>query len=238
MALYDSFSDAMRSHGPFVRRMEAKRQERILHWIMPFLRDSSMVRVLEVGVGIGLFARCCQDRKWFYLGIDRNDRLARELGANLPVIVSEVPPLPAAVECSTFDLVYSAFVFEHLSDGLEGYKFVCEMRKALKPGGVLALVVPDALSLDMEFWNLDYTHRYPTSDRNMHQILSECGLKVERMVRYRGAGWTGLFYWFVRCFGAVYSYRFWRGLIRDRILPYSVYQYLRVDSLVFICRVD
>jgi hypothetical protein len=110
------------------------------------------------------------------------------------------------------------------------------MNRALKPEGVLALVVPDALSLGLEFWNLDYTHRYPTAERNVSQILLECGLRIEQIVRYRGAGWIGWRYWLACCVGCLYSYRFWRILFRNKNFPYSVYQYLKQDILVFICR--
>lgn len=236
MALYDRFSDVMKCHGSFVQGMEAKRQERILDWIAPFLKIKGEVRTLEVGVGIGLFASVCRQRGWRYTGVDRNDKMACELGRDLPVLVGEVPPLPEGVEPGSFDLAYSSFVFEHLADGIQGYEFVREVNRALKPEGVLVLVVPDALSLGLEFWNLDYTHRYPTADRNVSQILLECGLRIERMVRYRGAGWIGWRYWLARGVGWFYSYRFWRVFLRNKDLPYSVYQYLRQDVLVFICR--
>lgn len=236
MALYDRFSDVMKSHGAFVQNMEAKRQERILDWIVPFLKIKEKVQALEVGVGIGLFAVACRQRGWHYVGIDRNEKMACELGRDLPVLVGEVPPLPDGVVPGSFDLAYAAFIFEHLADGLQGYAFACELNRALKPDGVLVLVVPDALSLGLEFWNLDYTHRYPTANRNVSQILLECGLRIERIARYRGAGWIGWRYWLARGVGWFYSYRFWQVLLRTDAVPYSVYQYLKQDMLVFICR--
>ncbi len=236
MALYDRFSAVMKSHGPFVQNMEIKRQGRILDWIAPFLTIKDNVCALEVGVGIGLFASACRQRRWRYTGVDRNAKMACELGGDLPVLVGEVPPLPAGIASGSFDLAYAAFVFEHLADGIQGYRFACELTRALKPGGILTLVVPDALSLGLEFWNLDYTHRYPTAERNVSQILLECGLRIERIVRYRGAGWIGWRYWLARVAGFFYSYRFWQGCLRGSPYPYSVYQYLKQDMLVFICR--
>lgn len=236
MPLYDRFSDVMKGHGPFVQSMETKRQERILDLILPFLKINGEVRALEVGIGIGLFAAACCRRGWLYTGIDRNDKIVCELGRELPVLRGTVPPLPDGVKRGSFDLAYSAFVFEHLADGIQGYEFACEVSRALKPEGVLVLVVPDALSLGLEFWNLDYTHRYPTARRNMRQILLECGLRIERTARYRGAGWIGWRYWLARGAGWFYSYRFWQILLGTNDFPYSVYQYLKQDVLVFICR--
>lgn len=236
MALYDRFSDVMKGHGSFVQSVETKRQERILDWIAPFLKIKGEVSALEVGIGIGLFASACRQRGWRYTGIDRNEKIAAELGRDLPVLVGEVPPLPVGVEPGSFDLAYSSFVFEHLADGMQGFEFARELCRTLKPEGMLVLVVPDARSLGLEFWNLDYTHRYPTADRNVSQILLECGLRIERMVRYRGAGWVGGRYWLARIAGWFYSYRFWQVLLRNKDLPYSIYQYLNQDVLVFICR--
>ena len=207
-----------------------------MDWIAPFLKIKGEVRALEVGIGIGLFASACRQRRWRYTGIDRNKKIACELGRDLPVLVGEVPPLPVGVEPGSFDLVYSSFVFEHLADGMHGFEFARELCRALKPEGMLVLLVPDARSLGLEFWNLDYTHRYPTADRNVSQILLECGLRIERMIRYRGAGWVGWQYWLTRIAGWFYSYRFWQALFPNKDLPYSIYQYLNQDVLVFICR--
>jgi SAM-dependent methyltransferase len=237
MPLYDRYSEVMTAHGPFVQRLEEKRQARILDWISRLLPSKQEISALEVGVGIGLFASACRQRGWKYTGIDRNEKMIRALGdKGFPVLVGEVPPLPAGVAPASFDLVYSSFVFEHLADGTHGFQFAHELTKALKPDGLLVLVVPDALSLGLEFWNLDYTHRYPTADRNVSQILLECGLRVEQLIRYRGAGWTGLPYVLARIAGWFYSYRFWQAVLRKTEFPYSVFQYLNQDVLVFICR--
>jgi len=237
MALYDRFSDVMKAHGPFVQCMERKRQERILDWMAPFLKiEGGACRALEVGIGIGLFASACRQRGWRYIGIDRNEKMVQALDEDYHVLVGEVPPLPEGVDLASCDLAYSSFVLEHLADGIQCYEFVRELSRALKPEGVLVLVVPDALNIGIEFWNLDYTHRYPTADRNVTQILLECGLQVERLIRYRGAGWTGWQYLLARVAGWFYSYRFWQIILCNRNWPYSVYYYLKNDILVFICR--
>ncbi|NCC53594.1 MAG: class I SAM-dependent methyltransferase [Spartobacteria bacterium] len=238
MALYDRYTDVMQGHPAWVQRMEAVRQERILMWVSAFLPKAVPVRALEVGVGIGMFARACAVRRWDYTGVDRNARMVTTLsGQGCRVVEGECPPLPDAVTQAPFDLAYSSFVLEHTTDGTEAFAFVSALVGALAPGGVLALVVPDALSLGMEFWNLDYTHRYPTAERNVAQILMEAGLDIRRVVRYRGAGWTGWRYALAHMAGWFYYYPFWQRILRNPTLPYSVYQYLKQDVLVFIaCR--
>jgi len=236
MALYDRYSDVMSGHPPFVQRMERSRQERILGYVERALRNPKDVHAVEVGVGIGLFADACMKRGWDYTGIDRNDKMVRSLGERARVISGEVPPLPAVIQPGTMDLAYSSFVVEHLADGTHAFQFVSELSRSLKRDGLLVIVVPDALSLGLEFWNLDYTHRYPTMERNLTQILLEARLSVEKVVRYNGPCFTGLAYWLLHIASWFYSYRFWTAVLRNKLLPYSVYQYVNQDILVFICR--
>lgn len=237
MALYDRYTEVMQGHPAWVQRMEEKRQARVLSWLIPHLPDPSSVRALEVGIGIGLFATACAARGWRYTGVERNAGMAAALGRQgFRTVVGECPPLPETVADGPFDLAYSSFVLEHTADGTAAFDFVSALAAALTPGGVLTLVVPDALSLGMEFWNLDYTHRYPTAERNVSQILFEAGLETKRIVRYRGAGWTGGRYALARVVGWFYHYPFWQRVLRNPTLPYSVYQYLKQDLLVFVAR--
>jgi SAM-dependent methyltransferase len=168
------------------------------------------------------------------VGVDRNEKMLNRLRADFEVVAGEVPPLPAAIGDGSCDVAYSAFVVEHLADGTDAFRYIAEMKRAVRPGGLVVIVVPDAASLGLEFWNLDYTHRYPTQERNVTQILLENELAIRRVFRYRGAGWTGLRYWLARVASWFYHYRFWSALTGNKLLPYSVYQYLNQDILVFI----
>jgi SAM-dependent methyltransferase len=236
MALYDRYSDVMSGHPPFIQRIERQRQDRILGFVARHLARRTEVNALEVGIGIGLFADACRERGWTYTGVDRNAKMLGRLGEAFTVVEGEVPPLPAAVPPGTFDVAYSSFVVEHLADGTAAFYFISELAKALRKEGLVVLVVPDALSLGMEFWNLDYTHRYPTAERNLTQILLEAKLKIEQVVRYNGPCFTGPLFWLTKFAGLFFSYRFWSWLLRNKALPYSVYQYVKQDVLVFIAR--
>lgn len=236
MALYDRYSDVMSGHPPLIQKLERYRQDRILRFIERRLARTSDVSALEVGIGIGLFARACQARGWGYTGIDRNAKMLEQLGREFKVVEGEVPPAPAGIPENAFDLAYSSFVFEHLADGTAGFHFARELTRLARPGGLVVLVVPDALSLGLEFWNLDYTHRYPTAERNVTQILLECGLRVEQVVRYKGACFTGFLYALTRFAAFFYRYRFWTWITGNKQLPYSIYQYVNQDVLVFIAR--
>jgi len=236
MPLYDSFLENMEQLPPYVKKMEESRQNRVLNWISERVVTKNPVSVLEVGIGTGLFARCCHNRGWSYVGVDRNPMLVERLSQNFKVVLGSCPPLPD-VGPTQFDVAYAAFVLEHLPDGEAALTFTEAMKDKVRSGGLVVLIVPDAITLGLEFWNLDYTHRFPTSWRNVTHIMREAGLQDVQVIKYCGAGWRGWLRGIVRLSSIFYHYPFWSWLLRGSNLPYSVYQYIKQDMLCFIARV-
>jgi predicted TPR repeat methyltransferase len=236
MPLYDSFLEHMEQLPPFVKRMEESRQYRVLNWVAAMCPPDCSMSVLEVGVGTGLFARSCRKRDWSYTGVDRNPMLVRRLSEEFNVVLGECPPLPD-LGTVQFDIAYAAFVLEHLQNGEAALAFTEALKNKVRSGGVVVLIVPDALTLGLEFWNLDYTHRFPTSWRNVTHIMRETGMRDVQVIKYCGAGWRSWLRRIVRVASVFYYYPFWRWLLRGSELPYSVYQYIKQDMLCFIARV-
>ena len=83
----------------------------------------------------------------------------------------------------TFDMVWMSHVLEHSPSWLEARSMVDAARSLLKGGGVLVVVSPDLLSWRHQFWNVDATHGYPTTLRNVVQLLGDVGL-VEVLARH------------------------------------------------------
>ena len=69
--------------------------------------------------------------------------------------------------------------------------FVAEGLRALRPGGVLFVVVPDYLKERAFFWDIDYTHNFVTTERRVRQLLYDGGFEIAATVRSIGAA-TGL----------------------------------------------
>ncbi len=51
---------------------------------------------------------------------------------------------------NTFDVVYSSHTLEHFSHG-DGKRFIAEMHRVLKPGGIIRLAVPDLEQIAREY---------------------------------------------------------------------------------------
>jgi SAM-dependent methyltransferase len=136
-------------------------------------------RVLEIGPGKGYFFRAWRGRcpEAHYVALDENPKMLERLGAE-HVVQARIPQLPEFSD--TFDIVYASYVVEHLADGRALYEFLCACRRVLAPGGHVVLFAPDCMKQRMEFWNVDYTHSYPTTKRNVTLALLDAGFSQVR----------------------------------------------------------
>jgi hypothetical protein len=121
---------------------------------------------------------------------------------------------------------------------MENGKTACEfMRGAascLADDGSLIILVPDALSLKMEFWSVDYTHSFPATERNVKQIADDCGLRCREVIRYRCAfSENRLVFHVLRFMSWFYNYRFFKSVFGHEWLFYGIYQHLNQDLLAF-----
>ena len=141
--------------------------------------------LLEVGPGHGSLARAAIDAGWRYRAIEASEILARELREQgLEVTLAWVPPI-AAPDASC-DVLYADQILEHMSGIDAAREFVSEAHRALRPGGVLFIVVPDYLKERTFFWDVDYTHNFVTTERRVRQLLYDGGFEVEEVVRSIG----------------------------------------------------
>jgi hypothetical protein len=131
-------------------------------------------RVLEIGPGHGYFAEQCRDRGLDYFYCDTSPSVHRkmsELGFDGVLgLVTEV-----ADGIGEFDLIWMSHVLEHSPSWIDARAMVDCSRKLLSENGALVVVSPDLLSWGDEFWNVDWSHGYPTTIRNVAQLLSDVG---------------------------------------------------------------
>jgi SAM-dependent methyltransferase len=146
--------------------------------------------LLEIGPGHGTLAEAAVAAGWRYRAVEASPMLISILRKKgLEVIEGFTPPFP--VSDRTCDVVYADQVLEHMSGIDAARHFVSEALRALRPGGVLFVVVPDYLKERAFFWDVDYTHNFVTTERRVRQLLYDGGFEVRRVVRGIGAA-TGL----------------------------------------------
>ena len=142
--------------------------------------------MLEIGPGTGSLATGAVAAGWRYRAIDASDTLVDALRAKgLDVTLAWAPPIAAGD--ASCDVVYADQVLEHMSGIDAARDFVAESLRALRPGGVCFIVVPDYLKERTFFWDVDYTHNFVTTERRVRQLLYDGRFEVERVVRSIGA---------------------------------------------------
>jgi SAM-dependent methyltransferase len=168
---YQAEAELERSHWWFRGR------RRLLCRLLSRLDLPPRARVLDVGCGTGANGRVLGAGDRVAIGVDAS-AMALALGERLDHAArlrADGALLPFAD--GSFDLVCALDVLEHLDDDAAAVR---ELRRVLRPGGVLLVFVP-ALRL---LWGLQDEishHRRRYAPGQLRGLISGAGLRVERL---------------------------------------------------------
>lgn len=183
---YKSFSEkSLTSYGSGRRSKIERHRLDLLH---RFRRPPG--DMVEIGPGHGTLGELAASAGWQYTAIEASTILAGVLRQKgLTVIEAFTPPIP--VPDQSVDVVYADQVLEHMSGIDAAREFTAEARRALRPGGLFFVVVPDYLKERTFFWDVDYTHNFVTTERRVRQLLNDGSFRVVHLERSIGVA-TGL----------------------------------------------
>ena len=178
---YKSFSEKkLTGYGGGRRARIEQHRLRLLHQHVAPPGD-----MVEVVPGHGTYAERAVAAGWRYTAIEASQILIGVLRAKgLTVIPSWAPPIP--VPDLSADVVYADQVMEHMSGIDAAREFTAEALRALRPGGVFFVVVPDYLKERTFFWDVDYTHNFVTTERRVKQLLVDGGFEILHIERAIG----------------------------------------------------
>ncbi len=158
---------------PARRRMFARH----LHRVRPYVRPG---RVLDVGAATGDFLKVARALGWEVLAVDPSPARALVREAGIPLVGNTLED--AEVEPHSLDLVTFWDVLEHLPDPVPVLR---RARRLLRPGGVIALTVPDAANLLTRVsgarwfgYKLAGEHLQFFTDESLRRALAGAGLEV------------------------------------------------------------
>lgn len=186
LALYgrpEYFDDGVYGSGP-ASRLQRTWAEGRLDLIEDALGDGAPHSLYEVGCAYGLFLDAARRRGLLIGGLEFSPVAAYTAAEGLGVAI-DVGELTAIAEAS-YDAVAFWDVLEHTPNPRE---FIEAARDRLRPGGVLALSCPyfDSLAARLagrRWWTLKpHKHIWHFRTRDLHRLLTDAGLTVERMVR-------------------------------------------------------
>lgn len=145
-------------------------------------KDLTPSSVLDVGCGTGEFMVEMTRRGWQVVGIEISTEAAttaKEMGLNVKL----GNPAEVDLQQNAFDLVTLWHSLEHLPD-LKGA--VNRVSNALKPGGRLAIAVPNPDSVDARFYGLRWAawdaprHLYHFRPKDLVALFKPKGIRMQR----------------------------------------------------------
>ena len=250
MPAYDIF--LKNEHPDWAARWMIKNNSKLLAYLKhTYFRKKNKVRVLEVGPGKGYFKEAVlRGGGYEYYAVDRNVNILKNL--HLDASHTKTAQMPYIDFAIKFDLIFVGYVIEHLSDGMELYHAIGNLKSMLKDHGILVLQFPDAMKLGMEFYNIDYTHKFPTTKRNVNQAVLDHSMHVEKAIDLCGILYTKKVDSKVRyCIKAgvmhFYSYRFmvWLAKMVYRVPVWELhnvfwraYGLLKEPNVMFVVKKD
>lgn len=164
-------------------RLEEEHRLGILNarWRLDLIRDfRKSGKLLEVGCARGDFLSVARD-SFDVSGVEPNPSLADDAEKVAPIYRDVIETLP----WRDFDVITSFHVIEHVDSPK---RFVSAMADRIKPGGLLVLETPDIHSLPFQLMKAKWRqfipeHYFFFDPSTMTKLLSDCGFKVEKIVR-------------------------------------------------------
>lgn len=152
-------------------------------------------RLLDFACAAGYFFELAQQRGWDAHGADLGGWTARAAAARGLKHLHVGTLQEIAFAAASFDVVYAAQVFEHLADPLADLR---ELRRILKPGGLLYLDVPNYHTLPILLGRDDFMLNTPPqhinyfTPRTLRHLLQSAGLQQVQLSSAGGLKWENL----------------------------------------------
>lgn len=145
-------------------------------------------RFLEIGPGHGQLAVAVLSQNLEYVFVDMSDAVHQSMTLKgFLGFKGNLAELPDSY--GVFDVIWMSHVLEHSPTWVEAREMVQSAASRLSANGRIIIISPDILSSREEFWASDFSHGYPTSIRNVVQLMSDVGLSIVKTSYHR----SGLF---------------------------------------------
>jgi len=156
--------------------------------------------VLDLGGGECLFinnVRC--DKKYV---VDLNPETKEYANRDVTVINENASNI-SSIEDKSIDAVFVSNFFEHLRDRDELEKVIGEIKRILKPEGLLIVIQPNIRYAYKEYWDFP-DHHIPISHKSLSELLILNGLRIKecypRFLPWRPKGKLSRFFFLFKIY--------------------------------------
>jgi SAM-dependent methyltransferase len=162
--------------------------QRLADWIFEQFRPYVRGSVAEIGAGIGTYSERIADMGVEdLLLVEPDPECAARLRAAFPNVAEETLPDAASLGRGDRDFVVALNAIEHIADD---HAAVAAMARALRPRGVLTLLVPAHPRL---YGRLDaqYGHERRYTPARLRDVVERAGLQTLDLYRFNALGILG-----------------------------------------------
>lgn len=177
LSVYDSLQRrqaSLRWHGRRLAHLE--------RFVRPDPASAGRGRLLDVGCGAGYFLDAAREAGWQVRGVELSEAAVRVGREKLGLDIFQGTLAGAALPAAAFDVVTLFEVLEHLRDPGSA---LAEARRLLRPGGLLAIQVPNDLNAyrnqafrrDNRWWVIPPLHLFYFTAATLAHWLRKLGFR-------------------------------------------------------------
>jgi SAM-dependent methyltransferase len=154
-------------------------------------------KLLEIGCGSGRLLPIVVDKGLHYSSFEPTESMRNALREtasrnsispdSFEVIDESLPEIPFGY-FDKFDFGVALHVIEHAPNQYEAYKWIQSFSQCINVGGYLLIVTPYYPDYSWRFYDVDWSHGFPTTLNNLVEIVEDLGLEVKYARTIRG--WT------------------------------------------------
>lgn len=146
--------------------------------------NSESKNLLDVGCGTGDFLAICNTNGWNVVGVEPNEN-AKDLALKKLDSTSKIYKNLFELETERFDVITLWHVLEHVPE-LETY--ILQLKKLLKPDGILIVAVPNYKSFDAQYYKQFWAafdvprHLWHFSKNSIQILFSKKQMRVTKIL--------------------------------------------------------
>ena len=137
-------------------------------------------KILDIGCGTGEFLNTCQQAKWNTIGIEPSEEARKMAIENYGLDVRDELEIKN-LDKESFDIITMWHVLEHVPKLNERVE---DLKKLIKPNGIIIIAVPNCNSLDAQIYKENWAaydvprHLYHFTPKDIESVFKKQDLKL------------------------------------------------------------